>query len=69
MQVIRVAILFIGNDFKYVFLGSASIHLHVMSPKSNKLFRKAIMMSGTALNPWLPRETDHLSIAYNLGEN
>ncbi|BES97630.1 Carboxylesterase [Nesidiocoris tenuis] len=32
--------------------GGASVHYHVLSPLSKGLFQKAIMMSGTALDPW-----------------
>lgn len=32
--------------------GGCSVHLHLMSDLSKGLFHKAILMSGTALNPW-----------------
>ncbi|XP_015436516.1 PREDICTED: venom carboxylesterase-6-like [Dufourea novaeangliae] len=32
--------------------GSADVNFHVLSPKSNGLFARAIFMSGTALAPW-----------------
>ncbi|XP_047106565.1 venom carboxylesterase-6-like [Schistocerca piceifrons] len=32
--------------------GGASIHYHVLSPMSKGLFKNAIAMSGSALNPW-----------------
>ncbi|CAD6236387.1 GSCOCT00008155001.2-RA-CDS [Cotesia congregata] len=32
--------------------GSASVHYHVMSPMSQGLFSRAIMQSGSAVNPW-----------------
>ncbi|XP_049947765.1 esterase FE4-like [Schistocerca serialis cubense] len=32
--------------------GGASIHYHVLSPLSKGLFKNAIAMSGSALNPW-----------------
>lgn len=47
--------------------GASSVNLHMISPQTNNLFQKAIMMSGSALNPFLPRIQDHSSILYNLG--
>ncbi|XP_047475479.1 juvenile hormone esterase-like isoform X2 [Penaeus chinensis] len=32
--------------------GGASVHLHVLSPKSKGLFARAILQSGSALAPW-----------------
>lgn len=32
--------------------GGCSVHFHMLSEMSKGLFHKAIMMSGTALNPW-----------------
>ncbi|XP_030749275.1 esterase FE4-like [Sitophilus oryzae] len=32
--------------------GSASVHYHVLSPLTRGLFQRAILESGTALNPW-----------------
>lgn len=32
--------------------GGCSVHLHLLSDMSKGLFHKAILMSGTALNPW-----------------
>lgn len=32
--------------------GSASVQYHVMSPMSQGLFSRAIMQSGSAVNPW-----------------
>ncbi|XP_031622611.1 esterase B1-like [Contarinia nasturtii] len=49
--------------------GAASVNLHMISPTASHLFHKAIMMSGSALNPFLPRHQDHSSILYNLAEN
>lgn len=36
----------------YFPLGSASAHYHVLSSESNNLFQRAILMSGSTLNPW-----------------
>ncbi|XP_047475843.1 cholinesterase 2-like isoform X2 [Penaeus chinensis] len=36
--------------------GGASVHLHMLSPKSKGLFSRAIMHSGSALAPWAYRE-------------
>uniref|UniRef100_A0A6P7GDK2 Cholinesterase-like n=1 Tax=Diabrotica virgifera virgifera TaxID=50390 RepID=A0A6P7GDK2_DIAVI len=33
--------------------GSASVHIHVVSPSSKGLFHKAILQSGCLLNPWV----------------
>lgn len=32
--------------------GGCSVHLHLLSDMSKGLFHKAILLSGTALNPW-----------------
>lgn len=48
--------------------GSASSHFHVLSPKSQGLFKRAIMQSGSVLNPWASyRKSDHLEIITTLG--
>ncbi|XP_047475927.1 juvenile hormone esterase-like isoform X1 [Penaeus chinensis] len=36
--------------------GGASVHLHMLSPKSKGLFSGVIMQSGSALSPWAHRE-------------
>ncbi|XP_066955571.1 cocaine esterase-like isoform X1 [Macrobrachium rosenbergii] len=36
--------------------GGASVHLHVLSPYSEGMFQRAILMSGTALGSWAIRE-------------
>ncbi|KRT85101.1 hydrolase, partial [Oryctes borbonicus] len=33
--------------------GAASVHLHILSPRSTGLFNKAIIQSGTAISPWV----------------
>lgn len=50
-------------------LGAISVSLHMISPASKGLFENAIMLSGSALNPSIPRIKDHLTILYNLAEN
>lgn len=50
------------------FLGAISVSLHLISPSSRGLFENAIMLSGSALNPSIPRIKDHLTILYNLAE-
>lgn len=40
----------------------------MISPASEGLFENAIMLSGSALNPSIPRVKDHLTILYNLAE-
>ncbi|XP_037784828.1 venom carboxylesterase-6-like [Penaeus monodon] len=47
--------------------GGASVHLHIMSPKSAGLFKRAIMQSGSAISPWaLGRQ--HREAAQHAGE-
>ncbi|XP_030753701.1 esterase B1-like [Sitophilus oryzae] len=41
--------------------GSASVHLHILSPLSSNLFHKAILQSGSALNPW-SEECNHSAV-------
>ncbi|XP_037784822.1 venom carboxylesterase-6-like [Penaeus monodon] len=36
--------------------GGASVHYHILSPKSKGLFSRAIMQSGSAISPWASRE-------------
>lgn len=49
--------------------GSASTHFHVLSPKSQGLFKRAIMQSGSALNIWASHtKSDHLDFTYKLGK-
>lgn len=45
-----------------------SASLHILNSKSRKLFQKAILFSGSAMNPVLPRVKDHTSIVQNLGD-
>ena len=42
--------------------GATSVALHLMSPKSKKLFQRAIMQSGAALAPYLPRKAANESV-------
>lgn len=39
----------------------------MISPQSKHLFQRAIIMSGSALNPLLPTRKEHSSILYELG--
>lgn len=48
--------------------GASTVNLFMIPPQSQHLFRKAIVASGSALNPCIPRRQDHSSILYNLGE-
>lgn len=41
----------------------------MISPASKGLFENAIVLSGSALNPSIPRVKDHLTLLYNLAEN
>lgn len=52
----------------YIGAGAISVSLHMISPTSVDLFENAIMLSGSALNPSVPRIKDHLTILYNLAE-
>lgn len=59
------------NSNNYLFTthkGAVSVSLHLISPASDGLFQNAIMLSGSSLNPSIPRVKDHLTILYNLGE-
>ncbi|XP_055320352.1 esterase B1-like [Sitodiplosis mosellana] len=62
-----------GGDGKTTLLGhdtgAISVSLHMISPASKGLFENAIMLSGSALNPSIPRVKDHLTILYNLAES
>ncbi|XP_069989032.1 juvenile hormone esterase isoform X2 [Penaeus vannamei] len=42
--------------------GGASVHYHILSPKSKGLFSRAIMQSGSALAPWA-RHEQHRRVA------
>lgn len=50
-----------------ICLGAICVSLHTMSKSSKGLFQNAVMLSGSALNPMVPRSRDHLSLIYNLG--
>jgi acetylcholinesterase len=39
--------------------GSASAHYLILSPLGKGLFKRAILQSGTALNPWSFTDTPH----------
>lgn len=57
MKWVQSNIVFFGGNSKLVTLfgysaGSSSIHLHLLSPASTGLFQRAILQSGTSLNPW-----------------
>lgn len=52
---------------KFPIPGGVSIELLMISTQSKHLFQKAIMMSGSALDPWIPTRMEHSSIVYNLG--
>ncbi|XP_039295370.1 uncharacterized protein LOC111060276 [Nilaparvata lugens] len=50
--------------------GAASVQLHLMSPLSKDLFHRAIMSSGSALNPWalakaVPNKTQQIAASLN----
>ncbi|XP_063590805.1 venom carboxylesterase-6-like [Penaeus indicus] len=47
--------------------GGASTHLHIMSPKSAGLFKRAIMQSGSAISPWAVSR-QHRGAAQHAGE-
>lgn len=48
--------------------GGVSVNLHMISPQSKHLFQKAVIMSGSALDPLLPTRDEHSSILYELGK-
>ncbi|XP_045596993.2 venom carboxylesterase-6 isoform X1 [Procambarus clarkii] len=47
--------------------GAAAAHLHVLSPHSRGLFRRAILQSGSSLSPWAIR-TDHKQVATTISK-
>ena len=47
--------------------GSASTHLHMVSPRSQGLFSKVISLSGTAANYWASRTKNHSQVAQHMG--
>lgn len=48
--------------------GSSSVHIHSLAPKSKGLFKRAIMQSGSIINPWATYfKSDHLDIVQGLG--
>ncbi len=48
--------------------GSASAHMHLISPLSKGLLHGAISLSGTAANYWANRATNHAEIAARTAE-
>ncbi|XP_045613397.1 juvenile hormone esterase isoform X2 [Procambarus clarkii] len=44
--------------------GGASVHYHMLSPKSDGLFARAIMQSGTSLSPWALARTHRTQAQY-----
>ena len=62
-----------GGDAKQVTVsghsaGSASAHLHTISPLSKGLLSQAISLSGTAANFWAGRATSHAKYAKQMGQ-
>lgn len=55
--------------FTCLYVGAISVSLHMISPASVGLFENAIMLSGSSLNPSIPRVQDHLTLLYNLAES
>lgn len=51
-----------------VSAGAAAVHLHMMSPLSEGLFDRAIVMSGSALAPYSEPVSDPLAQAMKQGE-
>ena len=46
--------------------GASSVHFHVISPGSKNLFTRAIMQSGSIINPWaFNMITDYKDVFYN----
>lgn len=48
--------------------GGASVHMHMISPMSDGLFSRAIVMSGNAIAPWNIPTEDPLSLAQRQAE-
>lgn len=49
--------------------GSVSVHMHMLSPASRGLFQRAILVSGTANNPWAVRQHSQVPLLQQLGNN
>lgn len=62
-----------GGDNKRITLfgesaGGVSTHFHVLAPKSQPLFQRAIIQSGTVLSSWAHyNENNQLPRLYELG--
>lgn len=41
-----------GDPTRITIGGSVSVHYHILSDMSSGLFQRAILESGSALNPW-----------------
>lgn len=46
--------------------GGSSANFHVISPASRRLFQRAIVSSGSVLNPWAFTDQNHINVLYNL---
>ena len=48
--------------------GSASAHMHMLSPMSKGLVHRIISLSGTGVNYWANRNTEHGKYARQMGK-
>ena len=67
MRWVQANIARFGGDPKHVTVfgegtGATSVALHLISPKSKDLFQRAIMQSGAASTPYLPRKASNESV-------
>lgn len=74
LEWIKENILAFGGDPDNITLfgesaGSVSVHLHLLSPASKRLFHRAILMSGSAFCPWVitPERGINLRLAQACG--
>lgn len=68
---VRENIAYFGGDPEKVTLyghsaGAVAVHLHVLSPKSNGYFKRAIMSSASALVPWAYGYVNHTNIVKDM---
>lgn len=74
LEWIQKNIKFFGGDPENVTIygqsaGAASVNFHILSSSSEDLFHKAIMQSGSVLNPWPYLRPNNLEVLNYLGQD